>query len=172
MPDKPENSAFKLLSSRKTLVMATADKNGVPNVSYAPFVHRAPPLYVYTSSRSRHTRNMMETAKASIMFIEDEARTRNFFVRKRFTCQCSVELVGRETTEWRTVMSLFKRKFGKVFDMIRPLPDFRLFRLTPDGGLYVRGFGQAFEVSSDMKSSKHVTGETSIREPSRAANQV
>jgi putative heme iron utilization protein len=55
MADKPEDSAFKLLSSRKTLVMATADKNGAPSVSYAPFVHHAPPLYVYTSSRSRHT---------------------------------------------------------------------------------------------------------------------
>ena len=166
MPDKPENSASKLLSSRKTLVMATADKNGAPNVSYAPFVHRAPPLYVYTSSLSRHTTNMLETAKASVMLIEDEARTRNFFARKRFTCQCSVEVVGRETTEWRTVMSLFKRKFGKVFDMIRPLPDFTLFRLIPDGGLYVRGFGQAFEVSPDMKNSKHVTGNSSVREPS------
>jgi heme iron utilization protein len=66
--------------------------------------------------------------------------------------------VGRETTEWRTAVSLFKRKFGKVFDMIRPLPDFVLFRLIPAGGLYVRGFGQAFEVSSDMKNSKHVSG--------------
>ena len=83
MADKPELSAFKLLSSRKTLVMATADKNGAPSVSYAPFVRRPPPLYVYTSSLSRHTRNMMETAKASVMFIEDEARTRNFFARKR-----------------------------------------------------------------------------------------
>jgi putative heme iron utilization protein len=166
MPDKPENSAFKLLSSRKTLVMATADKNGAPSVSYAPFVHRAPLLYVYTSSRSRHTTNMMETAKASVMFIEDEARTTNFFARKRFTCQCRVELVGRETAEWHTVMSLFKRKFGKVFDMIRPLPDFTLFGLIPDGGLYVRGFGQAFEISSDMKNSKQVTGNSSLREPS------
>ena len=61
MPEKPENSAFELLSSRKTLVMATADKNGAPNVSYAPFVQRAPPLHVYTSSRSRHTKNMMES---------------------------------------------------------------------------------------------------------------
>jgi len=26
MPDKPENSAFKLLTSRKTLVMATSSK--------------------------------------------------------------------------------------------------------------------------------------------------
>ena len=59
MPDKPENSAFKLLSSRKTLVMATAD--------------------------------------------------------------------------------------------------FALFRLVLDSGLYVRGFGQAFEVSPDMKNAKHVT---------------
>ncbi len=164
MPDKPENSAFKLLFSRKTLVMATADKNGAPNVSYAPFVvHRAPPLYVYTSSRSRHTRNMMETAKSSVMFIEDEARTRNFFARERFTCQCSTELVARESTEWRTAMSLFKRKFGKVFDIIRPLPDFALFRLIPDGGLYVRGFGQAFELSADMKNSKHITGSSRRR---------
>ena len=58
------------------------------------------------------------------------------------------------------MMSLFKRKFGKVFDVIRPLADFTLFRLTPDDGLYVRGFGQAFEVSSDMKNSKHVTGDS------------
>jgi putative heme iron utilization protein len=103
---------------------------------------------------------MMETAKASVMFIEDEARTRNFFARKRFTCQCRAESVGRETTEWRTAMSLFKRKFGRVFDMIRPLPDFVLFRLIPDGGLYVSGFGQAFEVSPNMKNSKHVTGDS------------
>jgi hypothetical protein len=80
MPDKPENSAFKLLSSRKTLVMATAEKNGAPNVSYAPFVHRAPPLYVYTSSLSRHTRNMMETGKASVMFIEDGTGSRTMLM--------------------------------------------------------------------------------------------
>jgi heme iron utilization protein len=170
MLDKPENSVFELLSSRKTLVMATADQNGTPHVSYAPFVHRAPRLYVYISSRSRHTRNLMETAKASVMFIEDEARTRNFFVRRRFTCQCSAELAEKEIKEWRTAMSLFKKRFGKVFDMIRPLPDFALFRLIPDGGLYVRGFGQAFKISPDMKNSKHVTGDSiadDIREEHR-----
>ena len=158
MADKPEYSALKLLSSRKTLVMATADKKGAPNVSYAPFVHRTPAIYVYTSSRSRHTKNMLETTTASVLFIEDEMRTRNLFARKRFTCQCSVDVVERESAEWLTAMSLFKKKFGKVFAMIRPLPDFTLFRLIPSGGLYVRGFGQAFEVSADLKNSKHVTG--------------
>ena len=138
--------------------MATADKKGAPNVSYAPFVHRRPAIYVYTSARSRHTKNMLETTTASVLFIEDEIRTRNFFARKRFTCQCGVGAVEREKAEWRMAMSLFKKKFGKVFAMIRPLPDFALFRLIPSGGLYVRGFGQAFEVSADMKNSKHVTG--------------
>ena len=101
---------------------------------------------------------MLETTTASVLFIEDEMRTKNFFARKRFTCQCGVGAVEREKAEWRMAMSLFKKKFGKVFAMIRPLPDFALFRLIPSGGLYVRGFGQAFEVSADMKNSKHVTG--------------
>jgi heme iron utilization protein len=97
--------------------------------------------------------------RASVMFIEDETCTRNFFARERFTCQCRAEVVERESKEWRTVMSLFKKKFGRVFAMIRPLPDFTLFRLIPNGGLYVRGFGQAFEVSADMKNSEHVVGD-------------
>ena len=44
--------------------------------------------------------------------------------------------------------------------MIRPLSDFVLFRLILDSGLYVRGFGQAFKISPDMKNSKRVTGDS------------
>ena len=135
MADTPENSVLEFLSSRNTLVMATVDKNGAPNASYAPFVQRTPWLYVYTSTRSKHTENMTETTRASVMFIEDKKRVLEiFFARERFTCQCRAEVVERESKEWRTVMSLFKKKFGRVFAMIRPLPDFTLFRLIPDGG--------------------------------------
>jgi len=80
---------------------------------------------------------MLETTTVSILFIEDEARTRNFLPENASPASVA-----------RTAMSLFKKKFGKVFAMIRPLPDFALFRIIPSGGLYVRGFGQAFEVSA------------------------
>ncbi len=53
-----------------------------------------------------------------------------------------------------------QKEVREVFDMIRPLPDFVLFRLIPAGGLYVRGFGEAFEIGPDMKNSKHVTGDS------------
>ena len=82
MAKTPENSALEFLSSRKTLVMATAGSKGAPNASYAPFVQCTPWLYVYTSTRSKHTKNMTETTRASVMFIEDETRTRNFFARE------------------------------------------------------------------------------------------
>ena len=69
MAKTPENSALEFLSSRKTLVMATAGRNGAPNASYAPFVQCTPWLYVYTSTRSKHTKNMTETTRASVIFI-------------------------------------------------------------------------------------------------------
>lgn len=78
MADTPENSVLEFLSSRNTLVMATVDKNGAPNASYAPFVQRTPWLYVYTSTRSKHAENMTETTGASVMFIEDETCTEIF----------------------------------------------------------------------------------------------
>ncbi len=44
-------------------------------------------------------------------------------------------------------MDLFGAKFGEVVDLIRPLPDFTLFRLEPRSGVYVRGFAQAFTLT-------------------------
>jgi len=72
MAKRVENNVLQFLSSRKTLVMATVDKNGAPNASYAPFVTRTPWLYVYTSARSKRTQNLTETTRASLMFIGPE----------------------------------------------------------------------------------------------------
>ena len=50
MAKTPENSALEFLSSRKTLVMVTAGKNGAPNASYAPCNHRG---FTYTQAPVR-----------------------------------------------------------------------------------------------------------------------
>jgi len=154
--EMPEIEARRLLESRKTVVMATADKDAMPHVSYAPFVHIAPHFYVYTSSLSQHTKNMLENANVSVMFVEDEADASNIFARKRFTVVCGIGIVARESDEWNDVLSRFESTFGEIFSMIRPLGDFTLFRLLPGLGLFVRGFGQAFEIGPAMSSAKHV----------------
>ncbi len=153
----PEERAFSLVSKCKTLMLATADKDGWPTVSYAPYVKYWDSYYIYTSALSRHTQDLLATLKASIMFIEDEEHASNIFARKRYTCSCEVMIVGQYSDEWVNVLHCFEKKFGGVFDLIRPLGDFTLFRLDPSAGRYVEGFGRAYHVDADMRSSEHVS---------------
>ncbi len=42
-----------------------------------------------------------------------------------------------------------KQRFGDIIDGLSSLEDFKMFRLKPIQGLFVKGFGQAFQVSGD-----------------------
>ena len=76
-----------------------------------------------------------------------------------FIADCNVRVVARGTDEWSAIMSLFEKKFGKVFASIKDLGDFTLFDLHPaNGGRYVEGFGRAFQVNAAFTASEHVVG--------------
>ncbi len=47
-------------------------------------------------------------------------------------------------------MDLFADKFGDIVDLIRPLQDFKLFRITPRSAVYVRGFAQAYPIDASQ----------------------
>jgi len=42
-----------------------------------------------------------------------------------------------------------KDRFGEIIDGLSQLQDFVLFNLKPEQGLFVKGFGQAYQVSGD-----------------------
>ena len=63
----------------------------------------------------------------------------------------------RDSAKWKDVMVNFSRKFGDVIDVIRPLRDFKLFRITPETGIYVKGFGQAYRISwGNLDNFEHI----------------
>lgn len=138
--------------------MATTSVEGRPTASYAPFVHHCNCFYVYTSALSRHTKDLKETPRASILLIEDEGTSTNLFARKRITFTCNVFSVPRDDEEWQEVMELFGKKFGEIFALIRPLGDFTLFRLSPQEAIYVEGFGRAFQMSPDLRNPVRIKG--------------
>ena len=78
--------------------------------------------------------------------MEDEAQTSQIFARQRLMYDCSVELIDRHAPQWTTWADKFKHRFGNLIDMLRQLPDFQIFKLTPQGGRFVIGFGAAYEV--------------------------
>jgi len=148
MPDEHLSEEVREFQSGfRSVMMATVNEDGVPEASYAPYVADGSGSYfVFVSGLARHTRDFQETGHVSLQFIENEESARNPFARRRLTLLCDVASVPRESPVHDQMLGEFGRRFGHFVNTLRALPDFRLFRLTPRCGLYVRGFGQAFRV--------------------------
>jgi putative heme iron utilization protein len=133
--------------SFRSVLLATVNREGVPEASYAPYVmDRQGSYYVFVSRLARHTCDFKETGHVSLQFIENEDAARNLFARRRLTVLCDAAVIPRESPTREEILEHFTQYFGRFVETLRGLRDFELFRLTPRSGLYVRGFGQIFRV--------------------------
>ncbi|MBD2775230.1 HugZ family protein [Iningainema tapete] len=131
----------------QSVMLSTVSADGLPNASYAPFViDESKNIYIYVSGLSPHTQNLYAVPRVSVLFIDDESQTKQIFARRRLTFDCSASLVERDTELWNQIVDNFEARFGELIQMFRSLPDFRIFKLTPNNGRFVIGFGAAYEV--------------------------
>jgi hypothetical protein len=134
----------------QSLLLSTVNAAGQPQASYAPFVMSSDrAFHIFVSGLSSHTQNLQANPQAGILLIEDEAQANQIFARQRLMYDCSVTLIDRQNPEWTIWADQFKARFGTLIDMLRQLPDFQIFRLTPQTGRFVLGFGAAYEVDPD-----------------------
>ncbi|MFA0112395.1 heme utilization protein HutZ [Vibrio sp. 10N.261.46.E11] len=143
----PEIKEFR--QERRTLQLATVDQDGRPNVSYAPFVQNQEGYFVLISDIARHARNLKANPQVSLMMIEDEESSKQLYARKRLTFDAQASVVERETELWTQVIGQMQERFGEIIDGLSQLQDFSLFNLKAENGLFVKGFGQAYQVSGD-----------------------
>ncbi|UQV24631.1 heme utilization protein HutZ [Vibrio sp. J383] len=143
----PEIKEFR--QERRTLQLATVDEEGRPNVSYAPFVQNQEGYFVLISDIARHARNLKANPQVSLMMIEDEESSKQLYARKRLTFDAQASIVERETELWTQVIGQMQERFGEIIDGLSQLQDFSLFNLKAENGLFVKGFGQAYQVSGD-----------------------
>lgn len=143
----PEIQEFR--QERRTLQLATVDADGRPNVSYAPFVQNQDGYFVLISEIARHARNLQVNPSVSIMMIEDEGGSKQLFARKRLTFDAVAKVVARDSEQWNQVIAQLQERFGEIIDGLSQLQDFVLFNFKPEHGLFVKGFGQAYQVSGD-----------------------
>lgn len=144
----------------QSIVLSTVSAEGEPNASYAPFVMDGDRnLYIYVSGLSSHTQNLQAVPKASVLFIQDEQDTPQIFARKRLSYDCTARLVDADTPQWSQIVDQFETRFGNMVQLLRSLPDFRVFQLKPVRGRFVMGFGAAYAVdSSDLNQLVHLQG--------------
>ena len=137
-----------LMVSQQTLLLSTASTNGIPDISYAPFVRdHEGVFYIYASEMACHTVNLLNNPQASLLFIQAEFEARNLFARERAVLNCSVKEISRDEAIYADRLHALQDQFGEVVSVLRSLPDFHLFALRPENGRYVVGFGRAFIIN-------------------------
>lgn len=137
-----------LLASQQTVLLATANKDGLPDISYAPFVRdETGCFYIYISQLATHTRNLLENPLASLMFIRSESETSNLFARERAIFNGIAEEILPQNENYVKLLDELQTNFGNVLSVLRTLNDFHLYALRPQSGRYVQGFGKAFAVN-------------------------
>ncbi len=146
-----------LMASQQTLLLSTASANGVPDISYAPFVRDdAGVFYIYVSEMACHTVNLLNNPQASILFIRPESESSNLFARERAVLSCSVAEIIRDDATYADRIQALQHKFGEVVSVLSSLSDFHLFALRPENGRYVIGFGRAFSIDVNDGSLCHI----------------
>lgn len=146
------------MDTRKSLVLATVNEEGMPHASTTPFVlDESRNFYVFVSGLSEHTGHLSaEGAKASVLLLADESSTTEPFARTRATFDCDVSSLPRGTNDFEVTADNFAASFGEIIDVLRGLGDFVIFRLKPRRGRFVMGFARAYNVADDWQSLVHV----------------
>ena len=133
----------------QSVQMATLGVDHQPEASYAPFVWLDEACFLFLSQLARHTQNLKQNPAISLLLIEDETECRNQFARRRIIWQGRAVVIERDTELFKTVMQSFRGRFGDFIDIIEPLQDFHLFKVSPHSGRFIRGFAQAFQLSGE-----------------------
>lgn len=132
-----------LLKDQKTLVLSTLSGEGVPKVSYSPYVFIDGEFYIYISAIADHYENMLNNPNLSIMILEDEAKSRVLFARKRAYFNGKAERVQSDERVFEKLSEIHGKE---MVQMLRKI-DMDLFKITVDKGRLVEGFGQAYDIT-------------------------
>ncbi|MBM7037140.1 heme utilization protein HutZ [Vibrio ulleungensis] len=143
----PEVQEFR--DSRQTLQLATIGESGAPHVSYAPFAFDQQGYYILVSDLAEHGKNLKLNKRVSIMMIQDENEAKSVHARKRLTFDTEAMHIDKASEHGVAGIAALVTRFGEMAENLSKLGDFNLYKLTPSSGRYVKGFGQAFNVSGN-----------------------
>lgn len=144
-----------LIANCKSVILGTVDADSNPTASYAPFVRLGNKFYILVSFMARHTNNLKNIGKASVMFIEDESATEQIYARERLTVDTVTATIERDSDMWNEAIAKLKEVHGKILDILTGMDDFIMIELSPVKGAYVNGFGSAYFVDEQLEIMQH-----------------
>lgn len=140
------------ISGFQSTVLSTRNSELEAEASYAPVIQHQACFYIYISELANHTHNLLNHPQAELLFIEDESQCQNVFARVRASIKVQAEELARDHQAWLNIMALFETKHPQMMQILRPMQDFHLFKLTPTQARFVKGFAQAYTLDGEQLS--------------------
>ncbi len=159
MENRLNTEIMDFIHSRRSLQLATLGEDGAPFASYAPFAADDSSFYVLLSDIAIHGLNLVREPRASVLVIEDEDTAGELFARLRVSYRVTAEEIEVGSPTWHGAVDLLAARHGERPRKLSQLADFRLFRLRPVKGRYVKGFGKAYSLAGGtlgMESIDHL----------------
>lgn len=144
------------IHSRKTLLLSSLTIDGMPYASYAPFAIGDNCLYVLLSDIAVHATNLQSNPEASVLIVEDEDSCREIFARLRVNYRVLAETIAVGTSDWTLGIDTLATRLGSRINNLSQLTDFKLFKLIPQGGRYVKDFGRAYTLAGNTLAGEVV----------------
>ncbi|PCJ16414.1 MAG: pyridoxamine 5-phosphate oxidase [Candidatus Cloacimonadota bacterium] len=154
---KAQEEYLSLISKQKSVVISSLDKEGKPYISFAPFaIDKDYNFYILISEMSEHFFNLSKNSDASIFLAEDENETSNIYARVRL----NFSIIAKNLKEDHDLAyKLLHERFGNMVEHLKNIDDFHFFKLVPQKGRFIIGFGQAFDLlQDDLSQLVHVKG--------------
>lgn len=136
------------LQQQKSLLLASKTEQDEPYASYSPYALGDECLYILISDIAVHAQNLAKNPNASILVIEDEATAERIYARVRLNYTVNAKELAFDSADWQQGIQALQSRHGDIVENLSQLSDFHLFKLAPQGGRYVKGFGKAYSLAA------------------------
>jgi putative heme iron utilization protein len=139
-----------LLRAQRVATLACLDGQNHPALSMVPFAccTQERCLVIHVSALAAHTRYMMDRPDVGLMVCEAEVAGQPVHALQRVSIQGLAEPLRRDSAAWLACRAAYLARFEEARPMTE-LGDFSFFKITPQSGRHIAGFGAARSVDAD-----------------------
>jgi putative heme iron utilization protein len=146
MDTQSEQVLAHLIRSARVAALGTLH-NGEPNlamVAYA-FAEDFSALYIHVSKLGKHTGDMENDPRVSLLVVEADDRRADPQTLARVSIRGIAEILPRTDPGFAQTKNIYLARFPEA-EQLFSLGDFNLWKVTPKGGRFVAGFARAFNL--------------------------
>jgi hypothetical protein len=136
----------RLIRSQRVGALGTLRK-GAPHVSMVVFAVAADfsAFWIHLSRLAFHTQNIQEDSRIGLMIAEPDNGGVDPQTLARISIQGDARTAAKESQEFAEARSLYLARFPEAIGNFE-LGDFDLYRIEPQSGRFVAGFGRIFNI--------------------------